>query len=146
MSGRAGLKRAAAMLLAVGAIGLMAGCAGADHSWRGEFDARLEGATAAIEADLGKFQPDSPQDELFRTTFELASPLEFKGNLIQELHPPADCEAVEEKGWRGVDEMATLSADVFKDLTPELQRSLPRLYEEAIAEYKELEHEAETCA
>jgi len=134
------------MLLAVGAVGLMAGCAGADHSWRGEFDARLEAATAAIEADLGKFQPDTPRDELFRTTFELASPLEFKGNLIRELHPPAGCEAVEEEGWRGVDKTATLSADVFKDLTPKLKRSLPRLYEEAIAEYKELEQEAEACA
>jgi hypothetical protein len=134
MPGRAKLKRAGAVLPLVAAALWVAGCASSDHSWRGEFDARLEGAKAAIEERAGQFRPDSTGAELFDAGMELGPRLEFKGELIRAMTPPDGCEGRQEKGRRGVEDIAQLSYSIFKNLTPRLHRSLPGPLEEAIEE------------
>jgi hypothetical protein len=140
------LKRAATAALVVAATIAVSGCASADHSWRGEFDARLEGASAAIEEHLGALGSKSTEIELFRASQGLGHELAFKSELIKGLDPPDGCEVVQEEGLRNVGGLAEFSYDLPKNLTPELHRALPHPFEEAIAEYKELEREAESCA
>ena len=146
MSGRAGLKRAAAMPLAVGAVILIAGCASANHSWRGEFDARLEGAAAAVEEKLPELRSSSSQIELFRAGMELGRTLGFKDNLIAELEPPAGCELVQQKGKAEVSGLAYFGAGLFKNMTPELKRQLPNVFEEGVEKLEKFEREAGECA
>jgi hypothetical protein len=124
---------------------IAAACASEDHSWRGEFDARLEGAAAAIEEETANIDPRSKPDEIIALEDELGRPLEFKSELIGRLHPPAGCEEVQERGRRAVGGTAQLSATLYKNLTPYLQRKLPAPFEEALATLEEIEREAATC-
>ena len=146
MPGRATLKLASIVVPLIAAAILASGCASADHSWRGEFDARLEGASKAIEEEIGEFSPDSSDRQLADAGFVLGGPLEFKSELIRDLDPPKGCEEVQEEGRRKVGGLGAFSYDIFENLTPKLKRELPRPLEEAIAEYKVLEREAANCA
>jgi hypothetical protein len=123
-----------------------AGCASVGHTWQDEFTARLEGASGALEEALPEARSGSIGASYLRTFYELGYTLEFKGELIEKLDPPEGCEAVQEKGERAVDGLASFTYDVPKNLTPTLQKNLPGLIEERVAELEELEGEAETCA
>jgi hypothetical protein len=146
MPGRAKLKRAGIVLPLIAAAILVTGCASTDHSWRGEFDARLEGASAAIEARLGELQSGSTEGEMFTASQSLAHTLTFKAELIKKLDPPVGCEEVQEGGRRTVDSTAVISYTLLMDLTPELQRKLPGPFEERIAELGKIEAKSKTCA
>src|ERR1700761_6307940 len=102
MPGRAELKRAGVLVALVAVAFAVAACASADHSWRGEFDARLEGASAAIEERLPELTPHSTEIELLTASQELAHTLAFKDELIEKLDPPGSCEEVQEEGRRTV--------------------------------------------
>src|ERR1700761_5034806 len=130
----------------VGAL-LATGCAGTeDHTWQGEFTERLEGASAAVEERLPELQPSAGEKQMFIAGYELGRTLEFKFALIKELDPPAGCEELQQKGMGVVGRMAALGGDLFKDMTPELERDLPAPFEEDIKRIEELEPEAAHCA
>jgi hypothetical protein len=76
--------RRAGVVLTVFALGAIAsGCASADHSWKGEFDARLEGAGASIEETLAAVGPTAPEREYFRRYPRLAPELHHNAELIE---------------------------------------------------------------
>src|ERR1700729_2343953 len=100
-----------------------------NHTWQGEFTERLEGASAAVEEKLPELQSSTSEIELFRAGLELGRTLGFKDNLIAELEPPAGCELVQQKGKAEVFGLASLGGDLFKNMTPELKRRLPRDFE-----------------
>jgi hypothetical protein len=132
---------AAALVVAL----LVAGCGGADHTWRGEFDARLEGSAAAVEEMLPELQSSSSEIELFRAGMELGRTLQFKDELIAELQPPAGCELVQQKGKAEVFGLASLGGGLFKNMTPELKRRLPATFEEGVEKLEKFEREAAHC-
>ena len=111
-------KRAGFAALLIGVAIIVAACGGADHSWRGEFDARLEGAVAAIEARLPELRPDSTERELFTASQQLAHELAFKTELIRKLDPPDSCEEVQEAGRRTVEDSYSLGSVIraYEDL------------------------------
>jgi hypothetical protein len=145
MPGGVRMKRAAILAPLVGAIVLLTACASTDHSWRGELDARLEGASAAIEETTPKWTPAITTDELLRTSIGLARRLEFKSELIAKLDPPKGCAAVEEAASRKVSGLAQKSYALEKNMTPYLQRHYRGDFEGEIAALEELEHEAAHC-
>ena len=130
---------AAAILIAL----LVAGCGGS--TWRREFTERLEGASAAVEERLPELQPSAGRKKMFIAGLELGRTLEFKQRLIKELDPPAGCEELQQKGMGMVGRMAGLGGDLFKDMTPELERDLPAPFEEDIERIEEFEREAAHC-
>jgi hypothetical protein len=146
MPGRAELKRAGVFCLLVAVTIVVSACASADHSWRGEFDARLEGAAAAIEERLGELRSDSTEGEMFTASQNLAHTLAFKAELIKKLDPPDGCEEIQEGGRRTVDSTAVISYTLLRNLTPELQRKLPGPFEEQVADLREIEAKSKTCA
>jgi hypothetical protein len=86
MPGRATSKRAGAILLLLAALIGVTACASTDHSWRGEFDARLEGASAAIKETSAEWSPAITTDELLRTSIGLAqSSYDLQKNMIPYL-------------------------------------------------------------
>lgn len=130
----------------VGAL-LVSGCAGTEHhTWQGEFTERLEGASAAVEARLPELQPSAGRNRMDVAGIELARTLGFKDGLIAELDPPAGCEEVQQKGKSEVFGLAELGGDLFKDMTPELERVLPAPFEEGVEKLEAFEREAEGCA
>jgi hypothetical protein len=134
---------AAALMVAL----LVAGCGDTEHhTWQGEFTERLEGATATVEDRLPELQPSAGREKMFITGLEIGRTVGFKFELIKELHPPAGCEELQQKGMGMVGRMAGLGGDLFKDMTPELERDLPALFEEDIARIEEFEPEAAHCA
>jgi hypothetical protein len=125
---------------------LVAGCGGTEnHTWQGEFTERLEGASAAVEERLPELQSSTSEIELFRAGMELGQTLGFKDNLIAELEPPAGCELVQQKGKAEVFGLASLGGGLFKNMTPELKRRLPRAFEEGVEKLEKFEHEAAHC-
>jgi hypothetical protein len=145
MPGRATYKRARiGVLLIAGAI-LATGCASADHSWRGEFDARLGGAIGTIEEEAKSLRPDATPEELLRIGIGTAHRLAFKSELIAKLDPPSSCDTVEEEGEKKVSGSALFSYDLEKNMTPYLARHFERDLKEEVADLKGLEREAETC-
>ena len=139
------MKRALIAGLAIVAAAIASGCASADHTWRGEFDARLEGAETVVEEAAGELQPSSSEPQVFRAGIELSRKLEFRRESIEELDPPAACEAVQEAGARKVSGFAEKTYDLYKNLTPFLHRRLPRFLKEEIAAIGKIKQEAETC-
>ena len=146
MPGRAKLKRAGIALLLVAFAITVAGCASADHSWRGEFDARLEGAAAAIEERLPELRSDSTEVELFTASQDLAHTLAFKAELIKQLDSPDGCEEVQEGGRREVGGIAQFDYELLKNLTPYLKQHLQRDVREQLAELRRIEAKSRTCA
>jgi hypothetical protein len=141
--GRTKLTFAAAAV--VGAL-LVAGCGGTEHhTWQGEFTELLEGASAAVEERVPELQPSAGREEMFIAGLELGRTLEFKLGLIKELDPPAGCEELQQKGIGGVGRLAALGRDLFKDLTPQLERDLPALFEEGVEKLAGFEREAAGC-
>jgi hypothetical protein len=133
---------AAALVVAL----LVAGCAGTkNHTWQGEFTERLEGSAAAVEEKLPELQPSAGEKEMFIAGLDLGRTLVFKHGLIKELDPPAGCEELQQKGMGQVGRLAALGGDLFKDMTPELERSLPTLFEEGIEKLEGFEREATEC-
>src|ERR1700742_1104197 len=92
------LKRVATVFLLLATAALAGGCASADHSWRGEFDARLEGASLAMEETLAEAGPNATKAEEFRSYTNLGRELRYKGELIEGLDPPRGCADVQIKG------------------------------------------------
>jgi hypothetical protein len=131
--------------LAAAAVGVAA-CASTDHSWRGEFDARLEGASAAIEERLPELRSDSSETELFTASQDLGRRLAFKAELIKELDPPDRCMEVQEGGRREVGSIAQFNYELLKNLTPDLKRNLGRDVRAQLAELRQLEAKSKTCA
>jgi hypothetical protein len=124
----------------------VSGCAGADHTWRGEFDARLEGASAAVKRYLPELQSTSGEEELFFAGMELGRTLWFKTQLVAALEPPEGCELVQRKGKSEVYGLAELAAGLFKDTTPELKRALPVPFEVGVEKLDKFQREAAHCA
>ena len=135
-----------AALAVVGTL-LVAGCGGGTkhHTWQGEFNERLEGASAAIEEKLGELRSSSSEGEILEAGTRLGQKLEFKAELIEKMSPPGGCEAVQEEGRRKVGGAAEVTYNLYKDLTPTLHRKLPRPLEEEIAGLKSVEREAGHC-
>jgi hypothetical protein len=130
----------------VGAL-LLAGCGRTEnHTWQGEFSERLEGASAAVEARLPELQPSAGLKKMFIAGLEIGRTVGFKLALVKELDPPAGCEELQQKGMGRVGRMAALGDDLFKDMTPELERDLPAPFEEDIERIEEFEREAAHCA
>jgi hypothetical protein len=141
---RTKLTFAAALIVAL----LAAGCGGGTkhHTWQGEFTERLEGATAAVEERLPELQPSAGREKMFITGLEIGRTIGFKFALVKELDPPVGCEEQQQKGMGMVGRMAALGGDLFKDMTPELERDLPAPFEEDIKRIEEFEPEAAHCA
>lgn len=146
MPGRVTFKRVSIGAALLASTILVTACAGADHTWRGEFDARLEGVSTAIEEKLPELGPSSSEDELVRAGLALGPRLEFKGELIEKLNPPDGCEEVQEEGRRKATGVALSVYDLYKNLTPYLHRELSKGLERTIAELKTVEREAADCA
>ncbi|HEX3361573.1 MAG TPA: hypothetical protein VHS74_11330 [Solirubrobacterales bacterium] len=135
-----------AAAVVVGAL-LVAGCGGTEnHTWQGEFTERLEGASAAVEERLPELQPSAGREKMFIAGLEIGRTIGFKFALVKELDPPAGCEELQQKGMGMVGRMADLGGDLFKDMTPELERDLPAPFEEDIERIEEFEREAAHCA
>jgi hypothetical protein len=145
MPGRARMKRAGTVLLLVATTICVTACASTDHSWRGELDARLEGASAAIQETTPKWTPAITYDELLRTSIGLARRLEFKSELIAKLDPPKGCETVEEAATKKVAGLAQRSYVLEKNMTPYLQRHYRGDFAGELAALEELEREAAEC-
>lgn len=145
MPGRAMFKRAGIAALLIGAAALLTACASADHSWRGEFDARLEGAVAALEETLAETGPRTSELELAKAFYPLGQKLLFKGELIEKLDPPAGCEAIQERGRRQVNSTGVFASTLLKNLTPYLKRNLSGDVRDQIATLKRLVVESSTC-
>jgi hypothetical protein len=145
MPGGAKLKRALIPTLAVAAAIVASGCASADHSWRGEFDARLEGVSRVIEEALARTHLGMGDTEIFEIYYRLGETTEFKSELVKELDPPKGCEQVQEKGEHAVGGFPSFAYGVPKNLTPELEHHLPTLLEEAVERLEDFKREAETC-
>jgi hypothetical protein len=126
---------------------LVAGCADTEHhTWQGEFTERLEGATATVEERLPELQPSAGREKMFIAGLEIGRTIGFKFALVKELDPPAGCEELQQKGMGRVGSMAALGGDLFKDMTPELEKTLPAQFEEDIEKIEEFEREAAHCA
>jgi hypothetical protein len=133
---------AAALVVAL----LVAGCGGTkNHTWQGELTERLEGSIAVIEEAAGELQPSSSETQVFRAGIELGRKLEFRRELVEGLHPPAACEAVQEAGAKKLSGLAEATYNFGKNLTPFLHRDLPRILKEEIAAIGSIEQEAEAC-
>ena len=139
------MRRAAVAVVAVAATTLASGCASADHSWRGDFVARLEGASAAMAEAVGEFSPDAKYPEISRAGYRLGHTLQFKHELIRKLDPPAGCLTVQKEGQEEVISVGEDFYFLYKNLTPELQRKLPEILEEGTTNLERIEQEAETC-
>jgi hypothetical protein len=146
MPGRAELKHAGTLLSLGAAAVLATGCASSDHSWRGEFDARLDGASAAIEEKLPELKSDSTEVELFTASHDLAHTLAFKAELIKQLDPPDGCKEVQEGGRREVGGIAQFDYELLKDLTPYLKQHLRRDVRDELAELRKIEAKSKSCA
>jgi hypothetical protein len=132
--------------MVIGAL-LVAGCGSTEnHTWQGEFTERLEGASAAVEERLPELQPSEGEKTIFIAGLELDRTLGFKDALIKELDPPAGCEEVQQKSMGQVGRLGALGGVLFKDMTPELERRLPRDFEEGVEKLEKLEREAAECA
>jgi hypothetical protein len=143
----AGRRNLTCLAFASVAVAIIAsGCAGADHTWRGEFDARLEGASAAVERYLPELQSTSSEEGLFLAGMELGRTLWFKTQLITELEPPKGCDLVQQKGKSEVFGLAELAGGLLKNMTPELKRALPRPFEERVEKLDKFQREAAHCA
>lgn len=135
---------------------VVCGCAPtADHSWKGEFDARLDGAKAVVEEAEQEGNPGQaeqegnsrrPTREYLANTYRLGLRLEHDYLLIDELSSPTSCEAVEVKGKDAVRGDAVLLVDLLENLTPRLKYHLVEILEDEVATIEKREREAETCA
>jgi hypothetical protein len=146
MPGGGMLKRARIVALPIGVAIVVTACASADHSWRGEFDARLEGASTAIEERLPELRSDSTQSELFTASQDLAHELAFKAELIQKLDPPKGCEQVQEEGRRAVGGIAQFDYELLKNLTPYLQEHLRGDVRGQVVELRLIQAKSKVCA
>jgi len=125
---------------------LVAGCGDTkDHTWQGEFTERLEGSRAVIEEKAGELRPSSSETQVFRAGIELGWKLEFRRELVEELDPPAACEAVQEAGAKKLSGLAETTYNFGKNLTPFLHRHLSRDLKEEVAAIEKIQHEAEAC-
>ena len=140
------MRRAAIVLCFVAAATVVAGCASADHSWQGEFDARLEGAARIVEEAREDVHPHMTPDEYGMLFWPLGETLFFKSELIAELDPPDGCEELQVKGKAAVRFAGSMLGGLFENLTPGAERRLPRNLEEALALFERREREAATCA
>jgi hypothetical protein len=146
MPGRARFKRAGFVVFLIGMAIIVAACASADHSWQGEFDARLEGAARTIEGALEEAKPGMSPGEYMTTFGPAGNSLFFKSQLVKELDPPPGCEAVQVKGKAAVYGAAERIGGAFKNLTPRLERNFSATLEEQLALLEKREREAATCA
>jgi hypothetical protein len=145
MPGRAELKRAGMLLALIAAALAVSACASEDHTWRGEFDARLEGAAGTLEEAIEEANPRMSPAEYLTTFLRPGERLFFKSQLVKELDPPAGCEAVQVKGGAAVYGAAEQLGSAFKNLTPTLERNFRAILEGELAHMEKLEREAETC-
>ena len=139
------MKRAGVVCLLLAVAAVVSACASADHTWRGEFDARLEGAAAALEERLPELTPASTEGELFTASQVLAHTLAFKQKLIEKLNPPDGCEEVQEEGDRAVGGIAQFNYVLLKNLTPYLRRHLGGDERERLAKLRKIEAKSKTC-
>jgi hypothetical protein len=138
------LRRVAVVASAVLAALIATGCASADHTWRGEFTARLEGASAVVEEVREELRSHSPEELL--TTFErMGEALSFKAELVKKLKPPAGCEAVQVRGKSAVTGAANLVGGYIKDFGPDPGGRFPVALEEQLALLEKGEREAAHC-
>lgn len=145
MPGRAIFKRARFAVLLFGAAVIVAGC-GADHSWQGEFDARLEGASTSVEEALTRLGPDATKDEEFRDYASLGRELRYKGALIEGLDAPPDCADVQTKGLDHVKRTGLVAAEVHgPDYPTRLLKADRVSLEGEVRVLARIEWEAETC-
>jgi hypothetical protein len=145
MPGRAMFKRAGVFFALAATTFALAGCASADHTWRGEFDARLEGAAGTVEEALEEASPHMTAPDEFFKFVPPGETLFFKSELIEKLDPPPGCEAVQVKGKAAVYGAAELLGGAFKNLTPMLERRFPAILEEELALFEKREREAANC-
>jgi hypothetical protein len=138
------MRRAGVVFSLIATIVALVGCASEDHTWQGEFTARLEGAAAVIEEVREEAHPNMSQEEFFEL-MPLGGPLFFKAELIKELEPPAGCEAVQVKGKAAVSGAGDLIMGAFENLTPQLERTFSARLEEDIATIEKREREAARC-
>ena len=132
----------------IGAALLATACASADHSWRGEFDARLEGAAGSIEESLAAIAPGASRVEVSDGYANLGRELSFKGELIEGLVAPPDCAEVQEKGLDHVKSsgLVTSEASGLQDYTPAVAKGERVSIENELRILERLERQAETCA
>ena len=146
MPGRAMLKRMGILISLVAVAIAVAGCASADHSWRGEFDARLEGARASVEEALGKVGPNATKAEEFQSYTNLGRELEYKGELIEGLDAPRGCTEVQTKGLDHVKSSGHSASEVHgPDYPTRLLRADRVSLENEVRVLALVDHEAETC-
>jgi hypothetical protein len=131
------------LLMLLGAS--VAGCASENHTWQGEFDARLEGATGTLEEAIDEANPQMSPGEYFTTFRRPANKLFFKSQLIKNLDPPVGCEALQVKGGAAVYGAAERLGTAFKDLTPMMERDFRAGLEAELARMEKLEREAGSC-
>jgi hypothetical protein len=133
-------------VLVVVAVALVSGCGSTDHSWRGEFDARLEGATASIEETLAEVGPDAAKSEYFQRYPKLSRELKFKSELIEGLLPAHGCSEVQLKGLDHIKSSALFTSFVSPPDYPwRMLRGDRVSLESEIHVLARLEREAETC-
>jgi hypothetical protein len=84
--------------------------------------------------------------ELAEAFYPLGRELAFKSALVDKLNPPAGCETVQEKGVKSIGSSGLFAAQLQKNLTPFLQKHLPRDVREQIATLRQLEAKSRTCA
>ena len=146
MPGRAMFKRAGFAALLIGVAIIVAACGGADHSWRGEFDARLEGAGASVEAALTKVGPGATKDEEFQAYASLGRELRYKAELIEGLDAPPGCAEVQPKGLDHVKSSGHSAGEAHGPDYPNRLLKADRVsLEDEIDVLARIEQDAETC-
>jgi hypothetical protein len=140
------MKRTAVVLLAIVSTAFAAGCASADHSWRGELDARLEAASMSIEKTLTEVGPGATKPEDFRSYENLGRELTYKAELIEGLDPPQRCARVQLKG---LDHVKSSGHKYSQVGPPDFPWKLLRAGRVGLADDAQdlarIEREAETC-
>jgi hypothetical protein len=139
------MRRAGVVLAVLAAAAFAAGCASADHSWQGEFDARLEGAARTVEEAREAWSPRMRPDEYMTVFWPYGKSLFFKAELIAELDPPKGCEALQVKGKAAVYVDSQMVGGAFKNLTPQVEQDFATTLEDAVALLERREREAATC-
>jgi hypothetical protein len=140
------MRRAGVVLGLVAVVAAISGCASEDHTWQGEFDARLEGASRTVEEAREIWSPQMAPSEYLTVLGPLGQTLFFKSELVKELDPPEGCEALQVKGKAAVYQASQLVGAAFNNMTPQLERYFGRALDETVALLERREREAKTCA
>ena len=98
-----------------------------------------------IEESAGEFDPAESFQKLEEAGLKLGKQLELKLELIERLHPPPGCVKVQEEGRKQLFDNGRGIYQLYENLTPELQRRLPRDLNEVVGALGKLERKAEAC-